>query len=47
MSQAILTELIPMKFNRGTAPAIRTMAWMRPRMLPITIAEEADGICLL
>lgn len=43
----VLTELIPMKFNRGFAPEIRNKAWRRPRMPPITSADEADGICLL
>lgn len=43
----LLTDWIPMKFNRGFAPAIRTMAWTRPRMLPIAKADEADGIFLL
>lgn len=42
-----LTELTPMKFNRGFAPDMRNMACMRPSMLPITNADEAEGICLL
>lgn len=36
-----------MKFNRGFAPDIRNMACRRPRIPPITNADEADGICLL
>lgn len=36
-----------MKFNNGFAPDMRKMAWKRPRMLPITNADEADGMCLL
>lgn len=36
-----------MKPNRGFAPNMRNMACMRPSMLPITNADEADGICLL
>ena len=42
-----LTEVTPMKPNRGFAPNMRNMARMRPTMLPITNADEADGICLL
>ena len=36
-----------MKFNRGFAPEIRNMAWRRPRMPPVTNADEADGIFFL
>ena len=36
-----------MKFNNGFAPDMRNIAWMRPRMAPITKAEDADGIFLL
>ena len=43
----VLTEVTPMKFNKGFAAAIRNAAWMRPRMPPITSADEAEGICLL
>jgi hypothetical protein len=42
-----LTEPTPMKFNRGFAPDMRNMACMRPSMLPMINADEADGICLL
>ena len=47
LSLWVLTELTPMKFNRGFAPEIRNIAWRRPRMPPITNVDEADGICLL
>jgi len=36
-----------MKFNKGFAADIRNIAWMSPRMPPINIADEAEGICLL
>lgn len=36
-----------MKSNRGVAQEISRMAWTRPRMLPMTNAVEADGMCLL
>lgn len=42
-----LTELTPMKFNNGFAPDMRKIAWTKPRIAPITNADEADGICLL
>ena len=43
----VLTEVTPMKFNKGFAADIRNIAWMRPRMPPRTSADEAEGICLL
>jgi len=36
-----------MKFNKGFAADMRNIAWMMPRMAPISNADEAEGICLL
>ena len=36
-----------MKFNSGFAPDMRNIAWIRPRIAPITSADEADGMHLL
>jgi hypothetical protein len=36
-----------MKFNSGFAPDMRNIAWIRPRIAPITNADEADGMHLL
>lgn len=35
-----------MKFSSGFAPDIRNIAWTRPRIAPMTKADEADGIHL-
>lgn len=42
-----LTEVVPMKFNKGFAATMRNIVWMIPRMPPISKADEAEGIRLL
>lgn len=42
----VLTDFTPMKFNKGFAADMRNIAWMMPRMPPITSADEAEGMYL-
>ncbi|KAL2548045.1 Uncharacterized protein Fot_09575 [Forsythia ovata] len=39
-----LTDLNPMKFNKGFDAENQEAAWMRPRMPPIINAEDTDGM---
>ena len=43
----ILTGPTPIKPRSGFAENMRITACKSPRMLPITSADEADGMCLL
>lgn len=41
----VLTDFTPIKLKIGFARNMRKIVWRRPRMQPMRIAVEADGIC--